>query len=178
LPACYILGEAPRNIPITELREEFGKAVDSRTCTVERLSVPFMDNATLASDIVFPADLASCDSFRLVERGSGFIDISMECSCTTFQQADSDMFIVMSVGSKVWALFPKSEKSTQANKHWTPTEGLSVFEDVLVVDTQAGDLLAIPRSWYWRAYTVLDSLMQGYYYNMENLDTDVDAVTV
>ena len=137
-----------------------------------------MDNATLASNIVFPADLASFDSFRLVERGSGFIDISMEGSCTTFQQADSDMFIVMSVGSKVWALFPNSGKNARTNRHWKPTEGLSVFEDVLVVDTQAGDLLAIPKTWYWRAYTVLDSLMQGYYYNMENLDTDVDTATV
>lgn len=85
------------------------------------------------------------------------------------------MFIVMFVGSKVWALFPNSEKNTQTNRHWTPAEGLSVFEDVLVVDTQAGDLLAIPKSWYWRAYTVLDSLMQAYYYG---IDTDVDAATV
>jgi hypothetical protein len=178
LPACHILGEAPRNISITDLQEEFRKGLNFRTYTVESLRIPFMDDATLASRIVFPADLALCHSLRLVERDYGFIDVSMEGSCTKFQQAASDMLIVMSVGSKVWALFPNSEKNVDTNRNWTPAEGLSVFDDVLVVDTQVGDLLGFRKSWYWRAYTVLDSLMHGYYYSMENLDTDIDTATV
>lgn len=86
--------------------------------------------------------------------------------------------MVISVGCKVLALFPNSENNMRTKTHWKVADGLSAFENVIVVDMQPGDLVAIPCDWNYMYYSVEDSLVHGGFYMLpQTLETNLRTLT-
>ena len=72
--------------------------------------------------------------------------------------------VMNSVGTKLWVLFPNTEKNLEARKMWKESDSLRWFERCFAVALGTGDLAFIPCSRHHAVYTGADTLMIGAHY--------------
>jgi len=191
-PDCQIQGRPGSKVDIKDLREQFQSSTELRPQVINVLGFPLMQDPNLSGSIAFPEFLKDCDMLRLglaamatnfdqqrnnslAPNDSGFCVCTMEGSFTTVHQDITSTYIVMATGSKLWLLFPDTEKNRKKRLSWKPSDGWGVFEGCFVLDTHAGDLLNIPCGWHHAVYTPQDSLMHGGHYMMaENVGTNLE----
>ena len=190
LVLCHILGGGSREMSNIEVLRKFEAPRDERKLeeTVNILGYGFMHDPTLSMNITPIQFVQTMDLLRLVScycadqnqqrmnpevaTDCGFIVGTMPKYFTRFHVDVLSTSAMNSVGTKLWACFPDTEKNMEARESWKESDGMGAFERRIAFFLGPGDLLILPSGWHHGVYTAEvgedesndDTLMIGGHY--------------
>ena len=166
---CHILGEGRREMTNIEVLQKFKAPRHKRKEIVNILGYPFVHDPTLSQNIIPVKVVQENDLLRHVSCNGGdenelrmkpqvamdcgFIIGSMGKSYIRFHLDVLSTVVMNSMGTKLWACFPNTEKNMKARETWEESDGLGAFECRIAFFLRGGDLLFLP-GWHHGVYTV------------------------